>query len=244
MIKNMNEIIQKNTDFMDIYNRSYRLATAVFMVSNIIDQNEELRTKIKSLSLKLVSVSVNLKDINFIDAKKLISDLEKISLELSSMLDIASVSGLISRMNTGIIREEFQSFLLELDKFSERFEDQKSVSIKEIFNEPKVLNKENSLEETNIWHNIEGNGVYENDSKKITTNGTKNGNGHKRKDLRRNTILDFIKGHNDIGIKDIIPSIAGCSEKTVQRELIQLVNEGKIKKTGERRWSKYSIVVS
>ena len=41
----MNEIEQKNTDFINIYNRSYRLAAAVFMISNVMDQNEELRTK-------------------------------------------------------------------------------------------------------------------------------------------------------------------------------------------------------
>ena len=73
-------------------------------------------------------------------------------------------------------------------------------------------------------------------------NGEKNGNGHKRKDLRKNTILEFIKGHNNVSIKDIVPNIVGCSEKTVQRELISLINENKIKKIGERRWSKYSII--
>ncbi len=41
----MNEIILKNTDFIDIYNKSYRLAAAVFTISNVMDQNGELETK-------------------------------------------------------------------------------------------------------------------------------------------------------------------------------------------------------
>lgn len=242
----MNEITQKNTDFMTIYNRSYRLAAAVFMISNIMDQNEELRTKIKSLSLRLVSVSVNLKDINFSDAKNLISDLEKISLELMSMLDIASVSGLVSKMNTGILREEFQSFLLELGKFSEKFEDHKNTSVRGIFDESKTLNVSNFLEKVNPEYSTGSGVIYKNGSQNMIMNGKENRgdncNGHKRKDLRKNTILDFIKGHNNVNIKDIAPNITGCSEKTIQRELIQLISEGKIRKTGERRWSKYSIV--
>jgi hypothetical protein len=246
MIKNMNEIIQKNTDFMDIYNKSYRLAAAVFMISNVMDQNEELGTKIKSLSLGLVSVSVSLKDINFSDAKKLISDLEKISLELMSMLDIASVSGLISKMNAGILREEFQSFILELGKYCQGFEDHKNISIKGIFDESKILSANNNPEKIDAGYGVGSNVFYRNESKNMVTNGKENkeynGNGHKRKDLRKNTILDFIKGHNNVSIKDIIPNITGCSEKTVQRELIQLINEGKIRKVGERRWSKYSMV--
>ena len=62
------------------------------MISNVIDQNEELRTKTKKLSLDLVSMSVNLKDISFPDTKRLVTDIEKKSFELMSMLDIASVS--------------------------------------------------------------------------------------------------------------------------------------------------------
>lgn len=226
--------IQKNTDFLDIYNKSYRLAAAIFMISNVIDQSEELKTKIKRLSLDLVSMSVNLKDINFCDTKKIVADIEKNSLELMSMLDIASVSGLVSKMNSHILKEEFQLFILELNRFSEKFENNKNISVGSIFKESLIQNNINNLEKTNLLNLV-------NEQKVISNNGPKNGNGHKRKDLRKNTILDFIKGHNDVSIKDIVPNIIGCSEKTIQRELIQLINVGKIKKTGERRWSKYSL---
>lgn len=236
----MNEItIQKNNDFLNIYNKSYRIAAAVFVISNIMDQNEELRTKIKKLSLDLVSMSVNLKDINFYDAKKLIADIEKKSLELMSMLDIASVSGLVSKMNGNILKEEFQLFISELNKFSEKLESNKNVSVTGIFGESLITNI-NNLEKTNLKYHNEIGEAYKSEQKVTSNNNElKNGNGHKRKDLRKNTILDFIKGHNDVSIKDIVPNIVGCSEKTIQRELIQLINDGKIKKVGERRWSKY-----
>jgi hypothetical protein len=239
----MNEIIQKNTDFIIIYNKSYRLAAAVFMISNLIDQDEELRTKIKSLSLNLVSVSVSLKDTNSLDAKKLITDLEKNSLELMSMLDIASVAGLVSKMNVGILREEFQSFISELNKFSEKFENNKNVSVINLFTESLAQNFGGNLLGINAGQGTgRVNEIYKNEQKNVIENGAANSNGHRRKDLRKNTVLDFIKGHNSVGIKDIMPNITGCSEKTVQRELISLISEGKIKKTGERRWSKYSVV--
>ena len=250
----MNEIIQKNTDFINIYNKSYRLAAAVFMISNVMDNSEELRTKIKNLSLNLVSMSVNLKDINFLDAKKLSLDLEKNSLELMSMLDIASVSGLVSKMNASILKEEFQSFVLELSKFSEKFENTKNSSVKSIFTVSPNTNTETnigmSLEMINAGYDLKLGETYRNEQKNAIENGRENGavnmgvngNGHKRKDFRKNTVLEFIKGHKDVGIKDIIPNINGCSEKTIQRELLSLTNEGKIKKMGERRWSRYSYI--
>jgi hypothetical protein len=238
----MNEKVQKDSDFLSIYGKSHRLATAVFVVSNVIVQSDELRTKIKNLSLELVSRSVKLKDINYSDIKKLVTDLEKNSLELMSMLEIASVSGLISKMNGSVIKEEFQSFVLELDKFNEKFENNKNVPVKDIFAESSILNIVGSPEKINDAAGIITNDIYKNGQRNVIGNGHKNGNGHKRKDLRKNTILDFIKGHNMVSIKDIAANITGCSEKTIQRELISLINEIKIKKTGERRWSKYSII--
>ena len=177
-------------------------------------------------------MSVNLKDINFLDAKKLIIDLEKNSLELMSMLDIASVIGLISKMNATILREEFQSFIIELNKFVEKFEDRKNASVGGIFKESLMTSIESGLEKVSP----------KNDRKIVAKNISKNNNGHKRKDLRKEAVLNFIKGHNIVSIKDIVPNITGCSEKTVQRELIQLIKDGKIRKMGERRWSKYSAV--
>lgn len=242
----MNEITQKNTDFMTIYNRSYRLAAAVFMISNIMDKDEELRTKMKKLSLELVSTSVDLKDISFLDAKKLISNLEKISLELMSVLDIASIADLVSKMNAGILREEFQSFVSDLSKFSDNSESNKNISIKSIFSEPLTSSTGSNLQIADIKHQSEIDGIHKNEQKNTIVsskgNGGENHNGHKRKDLRKNTILEFIKGHNNTSIKDIVPNITGCSGKTVQRELISLINEGKIRRIGERRWSRYSIL--
>lgn len=238
-MSHMNEITQTKSSFMDIYNKSNRLAAAVFMVSNLIDQSEELKTKIKKLSLDIVSMSVRLKDINFYDAKKTITDIEKNSLELISILEIASLSGLVSKMNGSILKGEFQSFISELNKFSERFENNKNSSVENIFSEsPVIANTDNHL--TNI-SSTEMAKINDTAEVKNTEKRIENGNGHRRKDLRKNMILDFIKGHNESSIKDIVTKISGCSEKTVQRELIDLIKEGKIKKIGERRWSKYSI---
>jgi hypothetical protein len=61
---------------------------------------------------------------------------------------------------------------------------------------------------------------------------------------RKETIVRFIKDTNgNVNIKDISTRIRGCSEKTLQRDLISLVQKGVLKKSGERRWSRYSIVV-
>ena len=63
----------------------------------------------------------------------------------------------------------------------------------------------------------------------------------KVKNKRREIILQMLRDKSDLTIKDIASEITDCSEKTIQRELVALLKTGSIKRTGERRWSRYSI---
>jgi hypothetical protein len=56
---------------------------------------------------------------------------------------------------------------------------------------------------------------------------------------RMSLILDFIKKNKRSSIKDIAVVVKGCSEKTIQRELMELIRLGLVRKEGERRWSVY-----
>ena len=62
------------------------------------------------------------------------------------------------------------------------------------------------------------------------------------RDKRREIILQVLKDKKELTIKDISLKITDCSEKTIQRELVSMLRSGVLKKTGERRWSKYSLV--
>ncbi len=62
--------------------------------------------------------------------------------------------------------------------------------------------------------------------------------------VRQQHIVDFIKGHPASTISDIIAVVTGYSEKTVQRELINLIGQNVLRREGERRWSRYSVVSS
>lgn len=59
------------------------------------------------------------------------------------------------------------------------------------------------------------------------------------KESRRARILKLIKDNREVTIKDIATHFADLSEKTIQRELVTLVESGVLKKFGERRWSRY-----
>ena len=63
-----------------------------------------------------------------------------------------------------------------------------------------------------------------------------------QKNDRQSMIISIIKEMGETSIKDISDNIKDCSEKTIQRELNNLIYGGVLKKVGERRWSKYMLI--
>lgn len=69
---------------------------------------------------------------------------------------------------------------------------------------------------------------------------------HKRQidNSREEKIITVLKEMGESSIRTIAESLPSVSEKTVQRELITLVEKGIVNKIGERRWSRYQLAQS
>jgi DNA-binding transcriptional ArsR family regulator len=84
-----------------------------------------------------------------------------------------------------------------------------------------------------------------NETKKASTSSARKGKKKqksvKKSSRRKEAIVSLIRKEGDVAVKDVSKVIQGLSEKTLQRELTSLVDEGVLKKEGERRWSRYSI---
>jgi hypothetical protein len=60
-----------------------------------------------------------------------------------------------------------------------------------------------------------------------------------RRSVRQEQVLKVLGSSEEMSIKDIANKVRGCSEKTIQRELNELLEQKKIKRIGEKRWSRY-----
>ena len=63
-----------------------------------------------------------------------------------------------------------------------------------------------------------------------------------KKSGRQDIIVNLLKKRQGLNIKDFSNVISGCSEKTIQRELLEMVARGTLRKEGDRRWSKYFFI--
>ena len=54
--------------------------------------------------------------------------------------------------------------------------------------------------------------------------------------------MAILRAGTDFNIRDIAANLPEYSEKTIQREIATLVERGLVRRTGLKRWSRYSIV--
>jgi len=241
------------------YSKTDKLAMAVYMVTDIIDRDEPLRNKLRTLATDIIW-----------DSNYLLTQIPPKIVTLMSYLDIASAMNIVSEMNCNILKKEFT----ELDKsvresLNGSFSIQ-DINLSEFFTTPPLdaQGAESSTHSSllgvakeNYGHTRlgvqKGSTLLKALSDKTASMSFKKNNFVKDKenfDLlrtdRRNQIMKIIKASGgDATIKDIrdyavrtpkeASLLANSSEKTLQRELAQMTKEGVLKKTGEKRWSRY-----
>ncbi len=227
--------------FLNLYNRSNRLVSAVFLVMSVVENNSDIKEKIKENALELIPLCVSLKEVRGAVSSNILSQIEKKILELLSFLEVAAVAGFVSQMNTSILRKEFESFLVSIAEFANGVEELEQNSLNEVLaskNESQGPTKTSMSDTKPVSQDQRGFArVIDQDLSKIKDENK----GHNRKDLRKNAILEYVRNHPNVSIKEIAPNIKGCGEKTIQRELVDLVGSGLVHRVGERRWSRYTV---
>ena len=60
--------------------------------------------------------------------------------------------------------------------------------------------------------------------------------------VREESIIGVLRSGGELGIRDIAANLPEYSEKMIQRHLVDLIEAGKVKKVGLKRWSRYSLI--
>jgi len=236
-----------------LYSKTNKLITALYMVTDVIDRDEPLRNKLRTLGTEIISDMCSIEQNKTANTASVI--LGKVEV-IVSFLDLASTMNIVSPMNSDILKKEFfklkQSIIASFEKveilnkkvdLSEFFTDTPKVRL---FSE-KIISKGQPIR-TGPSLGVQKAGTLLKAIKQVS--GIHNFEEQKKQ--RRDDILNIIKilgGNATIkDIKDKIHTLPGQggslhshSEKTLQRELVSMVSSGVLKKEGSKRWSRYFI---
>lgn len=193
--------------------KAEKIASALYLITSFFDDKEPLKWRLRALSMSLISEDIK--------------DKSSISREILSLFSMAKNAGLVSETNYNILIGELSKLVEEAEKpLDLRF-------LREINTVERALPQPQKTEY------IKDNTT---DSKIIEKPVLKEfGAVSVKKNSRQSIIIGILKRKKEVMIKDVSPLISGCSEKTIQRELSAMVQSGVLRKTGEKRWSRYSL---
>jgi DNA-binding transcriptional ArsR family regulator len=231
----------------DIIKKTRKIVTAIYMVSDYMEVSEPLRNHLRNMSLKLLTDTEYLQKQITVQGHKNAADIKDDMENLIAILEMTEHLRMVSKMNADIIIRELRSMYMIIDHLPKIKGVESSVisgfSLPDSFFEK---TETDNIQQLVSQENTETQPIAIKDKKilqpLIKKTVLPQQTGEERRNERKTKILALIKdkGANEgVMIKDISRAFVELSEKTIQRELFELVEKGQIKKMGEKRWSRY-----
>jgi hypothetical protein len=214
-----------------IYKKTQALINAIYLVTNLFPEAEPLKWAIRGKAVSLLEDILSLPTKTFSERKNVLARFTAKVLEIISLCEISSASALMSAMNFRILQKEFENLIDLIEKHEEPYQGGSNFVLDEaLFKIPEQLAVSDKKPQSSVVKGQLAKSVYK---------------GHstiKDKSERQYNILNILKDKKELNIKEIGQLLTDCSEKTLQRELQRMVSIGLLRKMGERRWSRYSVI--
>ena len=216
-----------------VFKKTEKITAALYLVSGLLKDEEPIKWELRDRSMDMLTSSFTASSSLPGDKNIVIQSLFTAALETISLLNVAKISNLVSSMNHALLVREIDNILgLLRDRLIANAESAGYILSESFFKTPDLFSSD--FKSTDKSHHSPEN---------LKKSGLNKGHVdvQVKKTERQEAIIATLKTQSDLTIKDFSKIIKGCSEKTIQRELVVLVDQGVVKKEGERRWSRYSL---
>lgn len=217
----MSDKNNKRTQVNDyITDRTKKLTEALYRVTDLYPDQEPLKWALRENAVYLYN---NLMSITDMSDRKLRYNFKEVLSSISQIinkLDLASLGGFISDINFEIIKKEYGS----LKDFLEN-QQQFIFSQEELLIKPELPIRHSVSNERTLSVQYKGH-----KGQKILSDKTED---------RKQKIINSLKENDKKTIKEIASIFEDISEKSIQRDLADLVKSGILLANGEKRWRVY-----
>lgn len=235
-----------NSVLANVYRKAERVALAVHLVTNSAPETASVKNSVRSQSQEVLLHLLTLPHGFYKkDSSAFIALTAKIRSVLS-LLDICHIEGHVSLDHVQLIKRAYIDMLTFL-----------STSTTEGSAHTTILTTQDLVSsQGNKGHSRTDKGQIK-DTKEIVaikdtkeTKNIKKDHSQKRQTPlaqkkvmtnRRMSVIDILSVHPHATLQDLLQKFPGVSGKTIQRELLKLIDDGVVTKEGERRWTTYQL---
>lgn len=214
-----------------VYRRTERVVAALYLITNHIPPTDPARNSIRAQCAVLLAKALALReDMSTVDSPSA-RELREVIRYLISLVRMLTVARLLSMRNAQVAIEALDDLgaFIEVSKSSPMSE---HVSITK---EDLLDIRRGSLMDIKDDQGIKDISLIK--DKVTISNSRRSG---LQLGVREQHVLSVLTGAGELGIRDIVSSLPEYSEKMIQRELASLVSAGRVRKSGLKRWSRYS----
>jgi hypothetical protein len=217
-----------------IIQKAQKIVSAIYLITDLIKDNDAIKWEVREEALVFISDIMMLDTVIPIEREHALRSISRSSNKIISLLNISKFSSVLSNMNVDIVVNEIKLLI----EFIHR------PDAVDIHREGYILSDTFFSTDTQPSQTDMNVVSHKGHSEVIRHQNIPKSKGvivKDKKDSRKNNIISLLKKDSNLTIKDFVKVIKDCSEKTIQRELIDLVEKGVVKREGERRWSTYSL---
>ena len=238
----------------------HKIVRALYYIARNIDDSA-LAASLKKVAVDLLGDTYTLFRTSDLSLKDTLS--HRIAFEIDEIrlsLQLLFEEGWITELQRDLFRREltrFDSILQNL--FSQREEEEQSssrflspIDLSSLFSQQGDKEQESEKMNTHMTKNSllsteEKRKVAVSKQKRVQKRVKKENTRSLRKDTlkkeeRKRTILSHLRKSGSCSLPEIAELFEGASQKTIQRDLRELISQGLVEREGERRWAKYRVV--
>ncbi len=231
-VKKDTELIYDKVFVNKVYKRTERVCNALFYIVDKIDIKDTgtesiLIGHIKNAVPTLLKDASNLLVLDTVSVKRHLVSFGSSLVYLSSLITLAVTSERMQASYGGLITLEIDTLLSELEVYKTK--DREVKAVKQTGARRRFASSGASMSPA---YTGEGEGAGEENIRTPRVDGAS----------RKERIKTILREKGQTGIKDISDSIKDVSEKSIQRDLNELIETGEVVRIGERRWSTYKVI--
>lgn len=217
-----------NSNGERLFRRAEAVVSALHLVTNHVPLDEPIRKDIRHTGLTLLSDILAVRD-DMRTTSPHVREVQGSILRLIADVRVLTASNLISLQNAG----ELVGALDDMGAFLANARRSVQSESLQIIKDDLALSSRTPLGKVRTQKRK---GLIKDIGKGQEGYVMSNRSSHARSEA----IMKLLSG-GEMGIKDIATHLPEYSEKMIQRQLLSLVSNGKVRKTGSKRWSRYSI---
>lgn len=247
-MSNMSDITTGENKLSDIILKVKKITEALYRITDFFPDEEPLKWALRKDAVEIFNSFLAAKGNSNYERNRMTRRVSATIYKTLNLIELASLGSFIARSNFDVLEREYKSALtliteLKLDETdsvlnSELMPVRSETLISSPFFNLRSAKNEPTLKNDEKISDVNDNLVKPVDEIKKDHDGNLHYGGRHAK------ILSLVKAKKEVSISDIHPHFNGVSEKTIQRDLVSLVNRGLLNVNGDKRWRRYALAIA